>query len=122
MAYDPRYLEGIRLFNERKFHAAHDAWEDLWRERFGDERRFLQGLIQVAVALHHWENENAYGACKLYRQAVENFSSYPAAYCGLPLKELLDALGALFGEILQGDGERCPPFPWDHLPILCLAF
>ncbi len=27
---DPRYVEGLRLFNEAEFFAAHDVWEDLW--------------------------------------------------------------------------------------------
>jgi hypothetical protein len=67
MDYDPRYLAGILFFNERDFFEAHEVWEDVWTEASGPERRFYQGLIQAAVALHHFRNGNVRGATKLYR-------------------------------------------------------
>ena len=45
------YQRGIRHFNEREFYDAHEVWEDVWRESSGLGKKFLQGLIQAAVAL-----------------------------------------------------------------------
>ena len=52
----PLYLQGIRYFNECDFFESHETWEELWTEYRGEARRFYQGLIQVAVALHHFGN------------------------------------------------------------------
>ena len=30
--YDPRYLAGIRLFNDHDFFEAHEVWEEYWTE------------------------------------------------------------------------------------------
>ena len=44
---------GAELFDRGEFFAAHEVWEDRWRvSRDEDERRGLQGLIQVAAAFH----------------------------------------------------------------------
>lgn len=46
-------LRGARLFNAGEFFAAHEAWEDRWREASDPtERRLLQGLVQVAAGFH----------------------------------------------------------------------
>ena len=47
------FVRGARLFDRGAFFDAHEAWEEQWRiEPDKSERRFLQGLIQVAAALH----------------------------------------------------------------------
>ena len=47
------FVRGARLFDRGAFFDAHEAWEEQWRVETDDaERRFLQGLIQVAAALH----------------------------------------------------------------------
>ena len=53
--YDPRYLAGVVLFNEQDFFGAHEVWEDLWHQELGPANAFVQGLIQFATALHHFE-------------------------------------------------------------------
>jgi predicted metal-dependent hydrolase len=45
--------EGIELFNRAAFFDAHEALEDVWRSAPAADKKFLQGLIQVAVALYH---------------------------------------------------------------------
>ena len=42
----------------------------MWTEYRGDSRKFYQGLIQAAVALHHFGNGNIRGAKKLYSAAA----------------------------------------------------
>lgn len=43
---------GRVLFDAKQWYEAHEAWEDHWLAADGDERMFLQGLIQLAGALH----------------------------------------------------------------------
>ncbi|MAG94269.1 MAG: hypothetical protein CMJ48_11025 [Planctomycetaceae bacterium] len=60
-----KYLEGVSLFNQQEFLDCHEVLEELWIETAGPEKLFLQGLIQAAVALYHFGNDNFGGARKL---------------------------------------------------------
>ena len=50
-----RFDRAVRRFNDRAYFEAHEDWEDLWHEALGSEKRWLQGLIQVAAAFVHFE-------------------------------------------------------------------
>jgi hypothetical protein len=62
MDHDPRFLEGSGCSTTGNFYKAHDPWESLWLERFGEEKDFIQGLILSTVALHHYSRGNLGGA------------------------------------------------------------
>ena len=109
---DP-YREGLCLFNEEKFFATHEVLEDVWRTAAPAERRFLQGLIQVAVALHHYSTGNLAGCRSLLTRACGNLAAYPAEYGGLDLAALLTTLAHWR---LALEENRTPPPP----PVLVL--
>ncbi len=74
-AYPIEYIAGIDLYNEREFHAAHDAWEDRWRDDVGpQEKLFLQAMIQSAVIFHHLEIGRPGAARRMYQMATEKFA------------------------------------------------
>jgi predicted metal-dependent hydrolase len=74
-AYPQEYLAGIDLYNAGEFHAAHDAWEDRWRDDCGPrEKLFLQALIQSAVVFHHIEIGRRGAARRMYGMAREKFA------------------------------------------------
>ena len=74
--YDPLYLKGIAYFNACEFFEAHEVWEDLWKNYSGALRLFYKGLIQAAVALHHFGNGNIRGARKVYGSSRGYLSQY----------------------------------------------
>ena len=74
-AYPAEYLAGVDLYNAGEFHAAHDAWEDRWRDDCGPrEKLFLQALIQSAVVFHHIEIGRRGAARRMYGMALEKFA------------------------------------------------
>ena len=74
-AYPAEYLAGIDLYNAGEFHAAHDAWEERWRDDCGaQEKLFLQALIQSAVVFHHIEIGRRGAARRMYGMAKEKFA------------------------------------------------
>ena len=83
-----RVSTGISLFNRGEFFDAHEVLEDVWRPSTEPERKFLQGLIQVAVALHHHSKGNTAGATSLLRRAARNLEGYPDDFCGIVLGSL----------------------------------
>jgi predicted metal-dependent hydrolase len=86
------YHRGIRHFNAREFYDAHEVWEDVWRESHGLEKRFLQGLIQAAVAFHHHSTGNVAGACSLMERAHKNLAACPENFGGIGVRPLLQSL------------------------------
>lgn len=60
-------LLAIRQFNGREWYECHETLEDLWVGEEGEVREFYQGILQVAVALHHWKNGNFGGAISLLK-------------------------------------------------------
>ena len=48
------FLRGIELFNAGSYFECHEAFEEIWRSTTPEPRDLFQGLIQVAVALHHF--------------------------------------------------------------------
>src|SRR3989442_1751603 len=75
--------EGIRLFNEEYFFEAHEVLEDLWKREHGKPKLFLQGLIQICAAYHHFQNGNLIGAETLLERGAQKMRSYPPDYLGI---------------------------------------
>lgn len=77
------FARGVELFNARRFFDAHEVWEEIWLPATGNEKRFLQGLIQIAAAFHHHSRENLLGTESLLRAGVTKLASAPRAYRGI---------------------------------------
>ncbi|OUM94439.1 MAG: hypothetical protein A9Z00_15175 [Thermobacillus sp. ZCTH02-B1] len=93
--FDPKYVRFLVLFNrDRDYYGCHDVMEELWLEE--GRGRFWQGLLQVAVGLHHWGNENRAGAAKLLRAALAKLDGCADLEAGIDVKRLReDAAAAL---------------------------
>jgi len=100
-----KYVEGIRLFNEEEFFESHDVLEELWAETLGDDKKFLQGLIQASVALFHFGNENLGGARKLYHASLEKLEPYGDQHMGLDLQKFIADFKHCFEELLEAGNE-----------------
>lgn len=100
--YDPRYLAGVRLFNEGDYFLAHECWEDLWSQSQGPARRFYQGLIQAAVGLCHFHNGNLAGAVKLYHSARDYMAGCPTPFLGLDVPGFWQSMERCFAPLLSG--------------------
>jgi predicted metal-dependent hydrolase len=99
--YDPRYLAGIEHFNVCDFFEAHEVWEELWADYQGPSRKFYQGLIQVAVCLHHFGNGNTRGAIKLYHSSRDYLEPYRPKHEGIDLDKLFSDLETCCRDLLD---------------------
>jgi predicted metal-dependent hydrolase len=102
-------LRGIFLFNHGRFFEAHEVLEEIWREAPAAEKRFWQGLIQVAVGFHHYGVGNRIGAQSLLARARRNLQRYAESFLGFELSPLLVSL-AEWQEALR-EGETDLPLP-----------
>jgi len=86
-----KFRRGVEQFNARKFFDAHETWEEIWLRTQEPEKTFLQGIIQVAAAYHHYCRGNTRGAKSLLQAGVEKLSRFPTEYRGLHLEALRGA-------------------------------
>jgi len=86
--------QGIALFNEQAFWHAHEAWEDLWHPAIGDERIFLQGLIQLAAAYHHVQRGTFRGGVRLFDAAFAKLDRFPEDNLGVDRAEAVETARA----------------------------
>lgn len=85
---------GIAVYNEGRYHAAHDAWEDFWLDLDGGaDERFLHGLIQFTAIVHHATRENWSGAEGLAESAATYLADLPDPYRGVALADVRTFLG-----------------------------
>jgi len=92
MEHPEPYRTGIQLFNQGAYWHAHEAWEELWMGGEGSSRHFLQGLIQVAAALVHWQRGNWRGVERNWAKARPKLLGTPSPYWGLDLGPLIEAM------------------------------
>lgn len=103
--YDPLYLQGIEYFNVCDFFESHEVWEELWSDNQGPSRPFFQGLIQAAVALHHFGNGNLRGAKKLNVGCRKYLDPFRPRHMGLDLDRFLAQLDECFAEVMASQEE-----------------
>ena len=116
--YPAEYLAGIDLYNEGEFHAAHDAWEERWRDDCGPrEKLFLQALIQSAVVFHHIEIGRRGAARRMYRMALEKFERLGAArFMSLDVPDYLAQLARAVAWLEAAEDPRDAAQPEDFAP------
>ena len=108
--------EGLRCFHSGAFFEAHEHWESVWLMAEEPEKTFLQGLIQVAAAFHHFQRGNCAGTISLLRSALRRLDGYAPAFAGIAVEPLCTTI-RLWLEAL----ETVSPSPPPPLPQLQLA-
>lgn len=91
------------------FFEVHELLEPAWMRADGDERTALQGLIQVAVALHHVENGNRAGARSLLAEGLAKLSA-AGGVLPLDVPALVEELRAV--QVALDAGTAPPPSRW----------
>ena len=87
------------------YRRVHEVWEELWTEYRGELRRFYQGLIQAAVALHHFGNGNIRGARNVYLSSRGYLKDYLPNCRGIDLEAFLGQYECCFAEVLASTEE-----------------
>jgi hypothetical protein len=82
---DPRLQKGIDEFNQRLFFECHETLEEIWLEERGEDRKFYQGIIQIAAGYFKLQQGVPAGAIKLWRMGLEKIEPYSPVYLGVEL-------------------------------------
>ena len=110
------FLEGVRQFKNMDYFEAHEVWEDLWSDYYNEDRKFIQGLIQLSVSFVHLGNGNMIGAKNLLRKAKEKFQLYKGVHRGINVKILLNQMEMV--RLTYDSINHSEEFDWDRVPTL----
>jgi uncharacterized protein len=104
-AASPRFGSGLALFRAGRYFEAHEEWELLWKESKGDDKVFLQGLVQLAAACVHIGRGNAAPATRLLTLAKAKLDRFGDDEGGIDLvflrKEIEAALALPTADLLR---------------------
>jgi hypothetical protein len=82
--------ESRTLFNEHRFWEVHEVLEDLWKDRKGQEKDLLQGLILAAAALVHAQKNELAVVWPMLMDALKRLEDAPATYQGWDIQKFRD--------------------------------
>ncbi|MBI5945832.1 MAG: DUF309 domain-containing protein [Chloroflexi bacterium] len=109
-ALHPKAIEGLRLFNEKKFFEAHEEFESAWRAEKGEIRNLYQGILQVAVCYLHITRQNYNGAVKVYGRSMKWLKDLPDVCRGVRVGKLREDAEAVANELQKLGAERITEF------------
>ena len=89
---DNSFQNGIELINQGSYYAAHDVLEEVWKNTHGWTKPFYQGMVQVAISLHHFSTGNLVGAQSVLRKCRANLAEFPDSFSGVDLRDLMHQL------------------------------
>ena len=108
--------KGIKFYKMGDYFEAHEYWEELWSDFYLEDRKFIQGLIQLAVSFVHLHNGNMIGAKNLLRKSREKFQAFSGIHRNINVNFLLqeiEKVGECYNK-LEGPKE----FDWKLVPSL----
>jgi uncharacterized protein len=112
------WREGLLQFNAGQFFEAHESWEAVWLRAPEPDKTFLQGIIQVAAAFHHYSRGNCRGARSLLAAGLGRLSRFPAVHRGIDLAALRAEAhtwsAALTAGSIPGPDVALPKIRWTH--------
>lgn len=109
---DPRLQKGIDEFNQQLFFECHETLEEIWLEEHGEDRKFYQGIIQIAAGYFKLQQGVPAGAIKLWRMGLEKIEPYMPVYLGVELASFSAAVKENLQEL-----ESLQNTPTDSRPV-----
>jgi len=105
------FRRGLEEFNTERFFEAHEVWEEVWLASAEPEKRFLQGIIQIAAAFHHYQRGNLLGTRSLLEAGLGRLRDFPADQGDISLDSLCVAAGEWATALRAGQDPGRAQFP-----------
>ncbi len=113
------YYEFFVCFNEGDYYTCHDLLEEMWMTE--KDNLFLKGLLQMSVAIYHYEYGNVKGARAMMRTAHEYLQTYLPKFWGLDLEKVYPFIERAL-DIFPKEIDRVPFEHVNQLPQLARLF
>ncbi|CCQ97906.1 conserved hypothetical protein [[Clostridium] ultunense Esp] len=100
-SYPKEYDLFLEKFHKGEYYECHDLLEEIWLAE--KQNRFLQGLIQLSVALYHYEYGNVKGARGMLKTALHYLEQYRPKHWGLDVEELCQQIRVCIAQLPNRD-------------------
>ena len=107
-------LQAVEEFNRGDWFECHETLEELWVGQKWEMKDFYQGVLQLAVALHHWRNGNFQGALTLSQRGGDLLERVAPVCQGVDVGALVAGARALHRALSALGEERMAELP-EHL-------
>lgn len=114
-------LQAFGEFNRGDWFDCHETLEELWVGSAHEIRWFYQGLLQIAVALHHWRNGNYGGAVSLLTSGTDYLRRVSPVCQRIEVAALTMAADGCKEELIRLGPERMAELPAALIPKLRLS-
>ena len=104
------FWQGVEEFNQQHFYACHDILEAIWVDAEEIDKKFYQGILQIAVACYHLGNHNWRGAVILLGEGISRLTSYQPIYHSIDVTELVKESYQLLQGLQQIKSDRIEEF------------
>jgi uncharacterized protein len=105
---DPRFSQAIELFNRREYFDCQEYFERVWQESEAADKRLLESLMQLAVALHLFFNRGGgKGTTGLLQRCLLGLDEYESPHLGIDLTSLAAEV-SVYLEDLKASDARAP--------------
>lgn len=113
-----RALEcGATLYNAHLYFETHELLEEIWAEQpRGRDRTVLQGIIQAAVGLYHFQHTNWRGGIRVLGYGLSKAEAGRPAFHGLAMDSFLDGLAGCREAAQAVLAGAQAAFPWGGVP------
>lgn len=109
---DERFRIASEHFAEGRWFEAHEEWEAMWHPLEGEERQFIQALIQAAISMHHQSRGNRAGAWSLAQRVFFRLERVVGEHRGVDRAAFLAAFLAAtgdFGRLPEAEAKGSAP-------------
>lgn len=118
MDVEKLFNEGCQLFDEGQYFEAHEVWEEIWHLESGARSAFMQGVIQVAAALHHATNGNYKGTHKLLASALDYLEKGRTDSDPVDMEKLIAHVLDFENAVQHNEAStESKPLPYFNLPV-----
>ena len=104
------FWQGIEEFNQQNFYTCHDILEAIWIEAPETDKKFYQGILQIAVGCYHLSNYNWRGAVILLGEGISRLTSYQPTYSNIDVTDLIEESYQLLQGLQQINSEQVEAF------------
>ncbi len=108
---DVKFRRGLEQFNAGHFFDAHETWEEIWLRSAEPEKTFLQGIIQIAAAFHHYGRGNLQGTRSLLEAGLKKVARFPEAHRGIGVEALRESAREWIAALVSGEDPGATKVP-----------
>jgi predicted metal-dependent hydrolase len=99
---DLRFAAGTDLYAKGRFYESHEVLEDLWRGSQPRDRLFIQGIIHLTVAFHHWSIGNRTGTLLQLDKCARKLAGYLPQYLNVDTGRMYKEVTAAAARVRDG--------------------